>query len=56
VHVLHRDAEVEEIVNSAAIAVVDAQDTEARRCADGEAGGEVRAEEKPEAKIETVKQ
>jgi hypothetical protein len=30
VHVLHRGAEVEEIVNIAAIAVVDAQDTEAR--------------------------
>jgi len=30
VHVLHRDAEVEEIVNMAAIAVVDAQDTKAR--------------------------
>jgi hypothetical protein len=30
VHVLHRGAEVEEIVNIAAIAVVDAQDTEAK--------------------------
>jgi len=29
VHVLHRDAEVEEIVNMAAVAVVDAQETEA---------------------------
>ncbi|HEY1482191.1 MAG TPA: phosphate acyltransferase, partial [Candidatus Acidoferrum sp.] len=55
VHVLHRDAEVEEIVNIAAIAVVDAQDTEARRCADGNAGREMLTEEKPEAEIETVK-
>lgn len=30
VHVLNRDAEVEEIVNVAAIAVVDAQDTNTR--------------------------
>jgi hypothetical protein len=48
VHVLHRGAEVEEIVNIAAIAVVDAQDTETRmqaeesvergaRCAEGPA-------------------
>ena len=35
VHVLHRGAEVEEIVNMAAIAVVDAQETEER---DGIAG------------------
>jgi malate dehydrogenase (oxaloacetate-decarboxylating)(NADP+) len=56
VHVLHRDAEVEEIVNIAAIAVVDAQDTEARRCADEETDSEVRAEQKPATEIETVKQ
>jgi malate dehydrogenase (oxaloacetate-decarboxylating)(NADP+) len=55
VHVLHRDAEVEEIVNIAAIAVVDAQDTEARRCAARDAGREMLTEEKPEAEIETVK-
>jgi malate dehydrogenase (oxaloacetate-decarboxylating)(NADP+) len=55
VHVLHRDAEVEEIVNIAAIAVVDAQDTEARRCANEEAGSKLRAGEKSETEIETVK-
>ena len=55
VHVLHRDAEVEEIVNIAAIAVVDAQDTEARQRADEEEGSKMLTKEKAEAEIEAVK-
>jgi malate dehydrogenase (oxaloacetate-decarboxylating)(NADP+) len=48
VHVLHRDAEVEEIVNMAAVAVVDAQETEAplanRSLREKEESGEIAAE------------
>jgi malate dehydrogenase (oxaloacetate-decarboxylating)(NADP+) len=47
VHVLHRGAEVEEIVNMAAVAVVDAQETEQR----DKAAGTSRTRENAEAKI-----
>ena len=45
VHVLHRGAEVEEIVNMAAIAVVDAQETEARLEAESKLPGRRAREE-----------
>jgi len=44
VHVLHRDAEVEEIVNIAAIAVVDAQETKTQMEEEREAKGTPREE------------
>lgn len=46
VHVLQRGAEVEEIVNIAAIAVVDAQETKARL--ERETGGKEVALEEPQ--------
>src|SRR5271169_3907699 len=46
VHVLHRGAEVEEIVNMAAIAVVDAQETEQRNTKNGESRMPAKKEEK----------
>jgi malate dehydrogenase (oxaloacetate-decarboxylating)(NADP+) len=46
VHVLHRGAEVEEIVNMAAIAVVDAQETEQRNSKNGESRMPAKKEEK----------
>lgn len=46
VHVLQRGAEVEEIVNIAAIAVVDTQETKARL--EPEAGGKEVALEEPQ--------
>jgi malate dehydrogenase (oxaloacetate-decarboxylating)(NADP+) len=44
VHVLHRGAEVEEIVNMAAIAVVDAQETEERAAMERRAGKAIKTE------------
>jgi hypothetical protein len=44
VHVFHRGAEVEEIVNMAAIAVVDAQETEERAAMERRAGKAIKTE------------
>ena len=51
VHVLHRGAEVEEIVNMAAIAVVDAQETEDRAATKNSSPKRTRTNEKEDIGI-----
>jgi malate dehydrogenase (oxaloacetate-decarboxylating)(NADP+) len=55
VHVLHRGAEVEEIVNIAAIAVVDAQETEARLEPKTSSSVEVFSKEEQTPPLETLR-
>jgi len=54
VHVLNREVEVEEIVNMAAIAVVDAQESEVRLTQGNSRPGASRKEEAPSPKLEAI--
>ena len=54
VHVLHRESEVEEIVNMAAIAVADAQEPEAQRARGGPISAPGREQGVTVPKLETV--